>query len=58
VPEKHGIPFTGIDNASDEIEALANPQMDLKNLPFDPLEYIEHLSELPFDPDLSPGIGD
>jgi len=31
--------------------------MDLKALPFDPLEYIERLDQLPFDPNLDPGIG-
>jgi hypothetical protein len=32
--------------------------MDLKKLPFDPLEYIEHLDELPFDPNLDAGLGE
>lgn len=50
--EKHGIPWTGIANATPELEALANPKMDLDKVPFDPLEYIEHLDELPFDPSL------
>jgi arylsulfatase len=31
--------------------------MDLKKVPFDPLEYIEHLDQLPFDPDMDAGIG-
>jgi len=56
--EVYGIPWTGIENASPEIEALAKPQLDLSKLPFDPLEYIEHLDQLPFDPDMDPGIGD
>ncbi|MEX1352279.1 MAG: sulfatase-like hydrolase/transferase [Desulfobacterales bacterium] len=55
--EKHGIPWTGIDNATPEVKALANPYINLDKLPFDPLEYIEHLDELPFDPNLDPGIG-
>jgi arylsulfatase len=55
--EVHGIPWTGISNASPEVQALAKPRMDLSKLPFDPLEYIEHLDELPFDPDMDPGIG-
>ncbi len=55
--EKHGIPWTGIENATPEVRALANPPASLKNLPFDPLEYIEHLDELPFDPNADPSIG-
>jgi arylsulfatase len=55
--ERHGVPFTGIENASAEVKALAKPPVDLRKLPFDPLEYIEHLDELPFDPDLDPGLG-
>jgi len=27
-------------------------------VPFDPLEYVEHLDELPFDPDMDPGLGE
>ncbi len=56
--EVYGIPWTGIANASPEIKALAKPQMDLSKLPFDPLEYIEHLDQLPFDRNMNPGIGD
>ncbi len=55
--ERHGIPWTGIENATPEIKALAKPPLYLDKLPFDPLEYIEHLDELPFDPDLDPGLG-
>jgi len=55
--EVHGIPWTGIENASPEIKDLARPKMDLKNLPFDPLEYVEHLDQLPFDPDMDPHLG-
>ncbi len=55
--EVHGIPWTGIENATPEIKALAHPYVDREKLPFDPLEYIEHLDELPFDPDLDPGLG-
>jgi len=56
--EVHGIPWTGIENATPEVKALAKPAVDLSKLPFDPLEYIEHLDELPFDPDMDAGIGD
>ncbi len=55
--ERHGIPWTGIDNATPEVKALARPVLDAKKLPFNPLEYIEHLDELPFDPDMDPGVG-
>ena len=55
--EVHGIPWAGIENATPEVKALARPKMDLKRLPFDPLEYIEHLDQLPFDPNLDPGLG-
>ena len=56
--EKHGIPWTGIENATPEIKALAKPPLDLKKLPFDPFEYIEHLDDLPFDRNADPGLGD
>jgi len=55
--EVHGIPWTGIANASPGIKALAKPQLDIKKVPFDPLEYIDHLDQLPFDPDMNPGLG-
>ncbi|MDJ0992669.1 MAG: sulfatase-like hydrolase/transferase [Dinoroseobacter sp.] len=56
-PEKHGIPWTGIANASEQLLREQNPQLVLGDLPFDPLEYIEHLDELPFDPNGDPSIG-
>lgn len=56
-PEKHGVPWTGIENATPEIKALSVPPAPLRNLPFDPLEYVEHLDELPFDPNADPGLG-
>lgn len=55
--EKYGIPWTGIANASPELKALAKPKLDIKKLPFDPLEYIEHLDQLPFDPNMDAGLG-
>ena|GEM_PF-120470 len=57
-PEKHGVPWTGIENAPPEVKALANPPANMKKLPFDPLEYVEHLDQIPFDPTLDPGLGD
>ena len=55
--EVHGIPWTGIENATPEVQALAKPKLDLKKLPFDPLEYVEHLDQLTFDPNMDPGLG-
>ena len=55
--ERHGIPWTGIANASEELKAHAKPKMDLSKVPFDPLEYIEHLDQLPFDPNMDPDLG-
>jgi arylsulfatase A-like enzyme len=55
--EAYGIPWRGIADPSPEVEALAKPRLDLKKLPFDPLEYVEHLDQLPFDPDMDPGFG-
>jgi arylsulfatase len=46
-PTKHGVPFTGIDNARQATKQLSEPPVDLDTLPFDPLEYIHH--ELPWD---------
>ena len=55
--EKHGIPWTGIENASPALKAQHQPPANMKNLPFDPLEYYEHLDELPFETKANPGIG-
>ena len=56
IAEKHGIPFTGIENASTKVKALANPPVYFKKLPFDLFEYIDHLDELPYDPSLDPDL--
>ena len=53
----HGRAYTGISNARPETVALSKPPADMKNLPFDPLEFIKHLHELPFDPAGEPGLG-
>ena len=48
-----GPAFTGLANTRADTKALSRPVMDLKKLPFDPLEYIDY--ELPYekmDPDL------
>ncbi len=57
-PEVHGIPWAGVANASEALIREQNPQLVLKDLPFDPLEYIEHLDQLPFDPAMDPSIGE
>jgi len=56
--QAYGIPWTGIEDATPEVKALGKPPAVLKDLPFDPLEYIEHLDEIRFDPNLDPGLGD
>ena len=43
----HAPAFTGLSNARPETRALSNPPANLKELPFDVLEFIEH--DLPFD---------
>jgi arylsulfatase len=55
--EVHGIPWTGIADPAPEVQALAKSRLDLEKLPFDPLEYIEHLDQLPFDPNMDPDVG-
>lgn len=57
-PETHGIPWTGIANASEALVREQNPQMVLGDLPFDPLEYVKRLDDLPFDPSGAPGLGE
>jgi hypothetical protein len=54
--ELHGVPWTGIANASPEIKALGKPKMGSGQLPFDPLEYVEHLDQLPFDRAMDPDL--
>jgi arylsulfatase len=51
------VPWTGIANASEGIKALGKPKIDASKLPFNPLEYIEHLDDIPFDPDMDPDAG-
>ena len=57
-PETHGIPWTGIANASEALVREQNPQMVLGDLPFDPLEYVKRLDDLSFDPSGAPGLGE
>jgi arylsulfatase len=56
--ELHGIPWTGIENTTEEVKALTVPPAKLSELPFDPFEYVEHLDQVPFDRNLDPGLGE
>jgi arylsulfatase len=53
----HGPAYTGLSNARPETVALSKPPMIFKDLPFDPLEYIENVDDLPFDPYGEPDLG-
>ena len=44
----HGAPFTGISNARPETRAWYQPPVNMKNLPFDPTDYLDY--ELPHQP--------
>lgn len=52
-----GPAYTNISNARPATLALSNPPADFDNLPFDPLEFIEHLDQLPYELG-EPAIGD
>ena len=56
-PHKHGPAYTGISNARPATMALSKPPADMSKLPFDPLEFIKHLGQLPFDPGSEPDPG-
>ena len=49
-----GPAYTGIANARPETRAVNTPMVEFGNLPFDPLEFIEHLDELPAGPSGEP----
>lgn len=53
-PEAHGPAYTGLSNARPETIALSKPPLDLKSLPFNPLEFIDNVHSLPFDPSGEP----
>ena len=55
--EVRGPAYTGIGNARPETKALSEPPEALQGLPFDALEYIKHLDDLPYDPSNTPGPG-
>ncbi len=49
--------FTGIVNARPETKDWYESPVDMEKLPFDPLQYMEHLDQLPFDSTGEPNIG-
>ncbi len=49
--------FAGIVNARPETKDRYEPPVDMEKLPFDPLEFIKHLDQLPFDPSSEPAPG-
>ncbi len=52
--EVYGVPWTGIAKASQEVKGLAISKIGSGQLPFDLLEYVEHLNESPFDRAMDP----
>ncbi len=52
-----GPAYANISNARPATLALANPPADFDDLPFDPLEFISHLDELPYELG-EPGYGE
>jgi arylsulfatase len=50
--------YTGIANARPETIAISQPPAALQNLPFDLLEFIEKLDDLPYDATGDPGFGE
>jgi arylsulfatase len=52
----YGPAYTGISNARAETRALSEPPAAMRKLPFPVLEYIEHLDDLPFDPNGEPDV--
>lgn len=60
-PDRHhrrGPAYTGISNARPATVALSLPPVNMENLPFDPMEFINHLDKLPFDASGDPGFGE
>jgi len=55
---KRGPAYTNISNARPETLALSKPPVAFESLPFDPLEFILHLDELPYDAGSEPGYGE
>lgn len=53
-----GPAYGGVVNARPETLALSNPRVEFQSLRYDPLEFIEHLDQLPFDPSGDPILVD
>ena len=47
--QKYGMAYTGISNVRPETKALINPPADVKDLPFDPNQFIEYYEKFPYD---------
>jgi arylsulfatase len=54
-PAKRGPAFTGLGNARPETKALSEAPIDMKDLPFNPLDYLKH--DPPFDRNDKAGLG-
>ena len=54
-PPARGPAFTGLANARPETQALSKAPINMKDLPFDPLQYLEY--DPPFDPNGDPDWG-
>jgi arylsulfatase len=55
-PAKRGVALTGLENARPETQALSNPPVNFKEMPFNPLKYIE--VDPPFDRNGDPDFGE
>ena len=51
----HGPAFTGISNARPETVALSQPPVNMQDLPFDVMQYLQY--ELPWEYEVDPDIG-
>ena len=47
---KHGMSYTGISNARPETKAIADPPVEMEDLPFDPNGFIKYYDKYPYDP--------
>ena len=54
---KHAPAYTGIANARSETIAISQPPTAMKELPYDVLEFIQKLDDLPYDATGDPGPG-
>jgi hypothetical protein len=51
------VPYANLSNARPATLALSNPPAEFDDLPFDPLEFIDHLDQLPYELG-EPGYGE